>query len=206
MARKATDTPVRGAYHHGDLREALVSAAVAAVEQGGAEALSLRELAVAAGVSSAAPYRHFADRAAVLAAVVCEGYRDMLARHAEAQQGRAAAATKLRRSLQAFLAFARERPGLFQLMYLQAPPSLAADGDVRALELQAYEALTASLATVLPALPPAALRQRMVTLWATVLGHAVLGLRHPLREAMREGLTDAQIDAAVLDAAIGPLG
>lgn len=49
-------------YHHGDLRRALIEAALAVVEQAGAEAVSLRELAEQAGVSRAAPYRHFADR------------------------------------------------------------------------------------------------------------------------------------------------
>jgi AcrR family transcriptional regulator len=201
--RKAS-TP--STYHHGNLREVLVTAAVAAVEQGNAQTLSMRELAVAAGVSTAAPYRHFADRAALLAAVVCAGYDDLLMRHAQVVQSRATPMNKLRRVMRDFLAFARERPGLFHLMYLQSLPETALqDPSVRALEVQTYEALRQALGEALPSLPDAELRQRLVTLWATLLGHAVGQLRHPLRDFMRAGLSDAQIDEAVLVAAVGQL-
>ena len=61
------------AYHHGALRETLLAAAIEVVARQGADALSLRGLAQAVGVSSAAPYRHFPDRAALLAAVAAEG-------------------------------------------------------------------------------------------------------------------------------------
>jgi hypothetical protein len=57
LVRKAPDT-----YHHGDLREALVQAALQDAEQGGPEAISLKALAKKLGVSQPAPYRHFADR------------------------------------------------------------------------------------------------------------------------------------------------
>ena len=53
-------------YHHGDLRAALIKAATAEIEHGGYENLSLRELADSVGVSRGAPYRHFADRRALL--------------------------------------------------------------------------------------------------------------------------------------------
>src|SRR5215470_4643684 len=61
-------------YHHGDLRRALVDAALAIVERAGPGALSLRELARRAGVSHAAPYRHFESREALLAALATEGF------------------------------------------------------------------------------------------------------------------------------------
>jgi AcrR family transcriptional regulator len=50
------------AYHHGDLREALIRAALQDAEQGGPEAISIKALAKKLGVSQPAPYRHFADR------------------------------------------------------------------------------------------------------------------------------------------------
>lgn len=192
-------------YHHGNLRETLIAAAVEVVERQGPQAVSLRELAQAAGVSSAAPYRHFADRAAVLAAVAAEGYRDLLGRHAAAVQGRAAPLTKLKRAMQSFLAFTQARPGLFQLMYNAPADGAAADPAVQALEAQAHAELLRTLGAALPSLDPRALRLRMVTLWATLLGHALARQRHPLQPLMREGLSDAEIDQAVIDAAIGPL-
>jgi len=63
------------AYHHGDLREALVRAALREAERGGPESISLKALARQLGVSQPAPYRHFADRDALLAAVTAEAFR-----------------------------------------------------------------------------------------------------------------------------------
>src|SRR3972149_3564682 len=65
----------RGSYHHGNLRRALLDAALELVETQGAEALTLRAAARRAGVSPAAPYRHFADKRTLLAAVAEEGFR-----------------------------------------------------------------------------------------------------------------------------------
>jgi len=61
-------------YHHGDLRRALMSAAVASIEEAGPAALSLRDLARRAGVSHAAPAHHFGDKAGLLTALAAEGY------------------------------------------------------------------------------------------------------------------------------------
>ncbi|MCY1033746.1 TetR/AcrR family transcriptional regulator [Corallococcus sp. BB11-1] len=70
-------TPAEKPYHHGDLRQALVDAAVVLITEEGFGALSLREVARRAGVTHAAPYRHFADKEALLEAVAREGFRTM---------------------------------------------------------------------------------------------------------------------------------
>lgn len=120
------DDPARSrdAYHHGDLRNALVDAAVSLVVAKGAEGFSLREAARAVGVSPAAAYRHFADKDALLAAVAFAGFRRL------ARSMRAAAARKSRsgdvrvRAAAAFAAvgeayveFAVEQPSLFRVMF-----------------------------------------------------------------------------------------
>ena len=64
-------------YHHGDLERALVDAAVTLLRTGGPEALTLRAVARAVGVSQTAPYRHFTDRRALVAAVAEEGFRQL---------------------------------------------------------------------------------------------------------------------------------
>src|ERR1700741_1922386 len=69
-ARKPLNT-----YHHGDLRDALVQAALAEAELGGPEAISISALAKKLGVSQPAPYKHFADRESLLAAVTAEAFR-----------------------------------------------------------------------------------------------------------------------------------
>src|SRR5215468_6749500 len=71
VRRPPADRP----YHHGDLRRVLVDAAFELVGEGGAEAVSVREAARRAGVSPGAPFRHFANRDALLAAVAEEAQR-----------------------------------------------------------------------------------------------------------------------------------
>lgn len=65
----------RETYHHGDLRQTLIEAALELVSEKNVESLSLREVARRVGVSHAAPYRHFADKDALLAAVAAEGFQ-----------------------------------------------------------------------------------------------------------------------------------
>ena len=80
-ARKAIN-----AYHHGDLRDALVQAALHQVELGGPEAISISALAKTLGVSQPAPYKHFADRESLLMAVTAEAFRQFSAMLREAIQ------------------------------------------------------------------------------------------------------------------------
>ncbi len=98
------------AYHHGNLRHALLDAARSQLRTGGVESLSLRELARQVGVSPAAPYRHFADRQALLAALAAQGLTDLAASIRERRSGgREAVVT-------AYLAFARRETALYRLM------------------------------------------------------------------------------------------
>jgi AcrR family transcriptional regulator len=70
----------RRSYHHGDLKRALLDAALPLIRKGGPGALTLRAVARAAGVSQTAPYRHFADRNALVAAVADQGFERLHAR------------------------------------------------------------------------------------------------------------------------------
>jgi AcrR family transcriptional regulator len=67
----------QNAYHHGDLRQTLIDAAVRHIDQEGTEGLSLRALAREAGVSATAPYRHFESRTALLAAIATQGFEEL---------------------------------------------------------------------------------------------------------------------------------
>jgi AcrR family transcriptional regulator len=96
-------------YHHGDLKRALLDAAVTLIDIRGRDALTLREAARRAGVSEAAPYRHFANLDELLGAVALEGY-EMLIADLEI----AGTARGLR---EAYLAFAGDFPGRYQLMF-----------------------------------------------------------------------------------------
>src|SRR5262245_46396811 len=111
-------------YHHGDLRPALLGAAFELAREGGPAAVSLREVARRAGVSTAAPYQHFADRGAVLAALAEEGYARLLAvlgdaHHRSRRRSPTAQITALG---EAYLRFAAEEPTHYAIMFL---PELA---------------------------------------------------------------------------------
>lgn len=100
-------------YHHGELRAALLSAAAKILEREGREAISLRDLARRAGVSHTAPYRHFADRQALLAALADEGFA-LLAKELEGKAWREQAV--------AYVRFALANPERFRLMFTRPVP------------------------------------------------------------------------------------
>jgi AcrR family transcriptional regulator len=105
-------------YHHGDLRAALVGAAIEGLEAG--EPFSLRAVARRAGVSAAAPYRHFADREALEAAVAVEGFADLRADLGAALAGvpaDAPASDAIAALGIAYVSFALRRPAVFRLMF-----------------------------------------------------------------------------------------
>ena len=104
----------RATYHHGDLRTALVSAAEGLLASGAT--LSLRAVAKAAGVSHAAPYHHFANLDALLAAVATRGFHDLAADMEAAHPGVDTAA-RLVGHCTAYVAFALARPAAFRLMF-----------------------------------------------------------------------------------------
>jgi AcrR family transcriptional regulator len=112
LKRKGAD------YHHGDLRRALVEATSRLVEENGQEGFTLRAAARLAGVSDGAPYHHFADRDALLAAVAEHGFRslcDEIEESAERERGDAR-----RKSLAigvAYVLFAARNPAKFRLMF-----------------------------------------------------------------------------------------
>jgi AcrR family transcriptional regulator len=103
-------------YHHGDLRAACVSAAMELLEESGETALSLRAVARRAGVSPAAPYRHYADREALVSAVAALGYRELAERLAAAHPS-PATPEQLTSVAIAYVQFALERPALFRIMF-----------------------------------------------------------------------------------------
>ena len=95
-------------YHHGTLRAAVLSAAGKLIEKEGLAGLSIREAARRAGVSHNAPYRHFPDRDALLAALATEGFSE-LEKFLEGRTGRAMG--------EAYVRFALAHPNRFRLMF-----------------------------------------------------------------------------------------
>ncbi|MFG3090327.1 TetR/AcrR family transcriptional regulator [Streptomyces antibioticus] len=164
-------------YHHGDLRRAILTAALDVIAADGPAALSLRDLARRAGVSHAAPAHHFRDRTGLLTAIAAEGF------------GLLAAATResadLKEAGVRYVRFAREHPAHFQVMF--TPSLLRADD----LELTTARALSAdALRTVVAHArhtdegPEKTEDARLtgIAAWSVAHGFATLLLSHNLDE------------------------
>lgn len=117
MKNPKSDPKASSRYHHGDLRRSLIEAALELLEQEGAEQLSLRGVARRAGVSHTAPYHHFADRGALVAALAEEGFKGL----ADAIEKRTMQITDSRSRLveagTAYVLFALRHPARFRLMF-----------------------------------------------------------------------------------------
>jgi AcrR family transcriptional regulator len=109
-------TTPKAPYHHGNLRSDLVRTAIELLEESGESELSLRAVARRAGVSPAAPYRHYADREALVSAVAAVGYRELAERLAAAHPS-PSTPEQLATVAIAYVQFALERPALFRIMF-----------------------------------------------------------------------------------------
>jgi AcrR family transcriptional regulator len=191
-------------YHHGNLANALVEAALKVVESDGAEALSLRDLAASLGVSRAAPYRHFADRDALLAAVAARGFEALADIYEAARTGLGEGPERPRRAMRDYMAFARRHAGLHRLMYesdllKRKPLPAVLVGPYR----RTYEALWGTLEQAYPGAERDWLRRRRVTMLSTVVGFLVLDEAGRFNAEWTDPLPHTEQVEAVLDAAIG---
>ncbi len=118
------------AYHHGNLRQALVAAAVEILERDGVAGLGLRAAARAAGVSQTAPYHHFGGKEGLLAAVAALGFRELKADQERIEQRSLAAGLGAEEAMLelgiGYVRMARSHPELFKLMFGQTLPDRAA--------------------------------------------------------------------------------
>jgi len=104
-------------YHHGDLRRALVDAALQLLHDGGVQKLSLRQVARAASVSHAAPYRHFASRTELLASVAEVGFEQLGSAIKSATTSAETPQRQLLAESRQYLNFALKNPHLYRLMF-----------------------------------------------------------------------------------------
>jgi AcrR family transcriptional regulator len=105
-------------YHHGDLRQSLIDAAIALISEEGIGDLSLRQVARRAGVSHNAPYRHFEDKEALLAAVAEQGFQSLRAAMESAQQVIPSDSSQRLEAIGiAYVNFALAHPAYYRLMF-----------------------------------------------------------------------------------------
>lgn len=182
-------TSSRTSYHHGDLREALLSTAMGKLERG--ESFSLRAVAKEAGVSPTAPYRHFANRDALESALAARGLRDLKADLLKDRQ-LPTTVSELADLGVAYVEFALRRPALFRLMF--GSECVTDDPDRVQAAADVHELLAAAMIGVFPDANPADL-----TLggWGLVHGLASLYLDRKLTGASSNDVA-RQVHASIL--------
>jgi AcrR family transcriptional regulator len=127
--------PGRDSYHHGNLREVLIENALRLIAESGPAGFSFAEVARAAGVSPAAPYRHFRDRNALVAEIARRGFERFAAElDAAWNQGKPNPVAAIENCGKAYLRFARREPAAYAAMFgsslpLEADPSLLVASD-----------------------------------------------------------------------------
>jgi AcrR family transcriptional regulator len=155
-------------YHHGDLRNTLRDAARAILEEEGLASLSLRALARRAGVSHAAPYRHFPNHETLLVELVTDGFAELRQSIATAVAGPAQETDRITAIGAAYMRFVAQRPGLARLMFGPQLPNRSSFPELTAAANSIGEEINAAL--INPALG--------IAVWSAAHGLAMLVLEN----------------------------
>jgi AcrR family transcriptional regulator len=175
--RKERGRAERG-YHHGNLKEALLQAALDLIAQKGAAGFTFADAARMAGVSPAAPYRHFRDRDELLSSIAQRGFEQFEAQlSAVWDDGRPDTVTAFERTGKAYLAFAREEPAFYSAMFesglpVDSSPSLQTASERAFAVIRAAAERLAALAPAGTPRPPAL----MMALHIWSMAHGVASL------------------------------
>jgi len=198
--------PRKRAYHHGNLGEALLEAAVHLIADVGPTGFTLREVARRAGVSHNAPYRHFRDKDELLASVAAQGFRELNQAMLDAAESQPTALDRLKRAGWAYVAFALRRPEHFTVMF-DAPISKIQHPECETASREAFGTLV-NLINVCQSegqLPAGDSLTRTLLAWSIVHGIAKLAIsgRLPFRsqaEVLR--FTESALNESLLAWAI----
>jgi AcrR family transcriptional regulator len=179
----------RKTYHHGDLKNALIKAGIEILSKEGVAGLSLRKVAGKAGVSHAAPYAHFHDKQALIAAISTEGYRRVYERIETAISRQAGdPLQQLVEAAWCYIQFALEEPDHFRITFSAAVEREKEYPDLVEISQRGFETVVALVRTcqaagVLASGP------------ADLMAVSVWGLVHGIASLILEG----QVSHAVLD-------
>ena len=172
------------AYHHGNLRRALLDEALVTIRAEGVSALTLREIGARLGVSRTALYRHFADKRALLAAVATEGFRALRERLVAAWNDGGGRPEAFEAMGVAYVRFAVANPSHYSVMFGGPVDPEARDAELAAEGAGAFQALVDALAALQR---DGAVRNDDTVLmakfvWSVVHGVAMLAIDGQLRE------------------------
>ncbi|MGQ3354908.1 MAG: TetR/AcrR family transcriptional regulator [Phreatobacter sp.] len=178
-----TELSERRGYHHGNLREALLEAARRLIAERGPAGFTLSDAAKLAGVSPAAPYRHFKDREALLKEIAVQGFQALGQRLGAA--ARAGGPDGFLAMGRAYLAFAREEPAYYAAMFNTGHPGGGPSGDD-----PGFNALQQAVGRALGSTDPQ--RVKMAATLVFALTHGLASLSAPGSIAMPGGLDDPE--------------
>ncbi|NRB35565.1 MAG: WHG domain-containing protein [Rhodobacteraceae bacterium] len=190
MKTKAKDTKP---YHHGNLRDALLTAARRLLETEGHSDLSLRKCATAVGVSATAPQNHFANKAALLTALAAQGYAELEAYMRRNSNEAADRNVRRQAALQGYVAFAQDHPALYELMFARDRVS-SNDADLMR-QVGACFVILADISKDFGQFegdPASVDAKRQMFLWSLVHGYAQLLTANRFKK-------DAMLGAGILD-------
>ena len=183
-------------YHHGDLRAALIQAGLTILAEEGAPALTLRAAARRAGVSHSAPYRHFADKEALLAAIAEEGFDTLASEVVEASaRFPGAPRAQLEEAGWAYVRFAVTHPDHLRVMFGGVIPDPQVHPGLQAAGTRAFSALVdlvragQEAGAVVDGNP----RQVAVAAWSMVHGLALLLIGNQVPRDVRAALDQEQL-------------
>jgi AcrR family transcriptional regulator len=212
--------PEERPYHHGDLRRAVVTAALEILSETQSLEFSLRELARRAGVSHNAPYKHFADKRELLAAVSAAGFELLAKRMATARAGFRNARDQLFAMLRAYVAHGVENPALYSLMfggYLSGPgdgrPAIELAEGNKTKDLLAEVIIAGGLGRAIPHIPgnERKIAGGILACWSLVHGLTLLladGLAGPKNKsgALADRLVQGLLDGLAAELPVLPPG
>lgn len=192
-AETAIDFQKKFKYHHGNLREALLAAALDILATDGIDGLSLRSLARATGVTQAAPYSHFRDKDELLAAVAETGFQRLALGMAEAATGAKTVQEKIEKLACAYARFATDNKPLFGIMFGRELADIKRFPTLAMTAGKSYALISAALAS----------KTGMGAEEARFLTVAVWSLCHGLTTLIvEEKMTPTQLGVADLDALV----
>lgn len=191
VPRTKQSEKAKAPYHHGNLRKALLGAALEAVREKGIAELSLREVARRAGVSHAAPAHHFKDKAGLLTAIATEGFEKFAQAQRDARERGSDPITRFSWTGWAYVMFADQNREYFEIMF--RPELLNADDPAyREAANAAHQVLLETMRPAVTGLTEEQLLAQSTSAWALAHGMSRLWLDGNL--SAFAGLTD--IDAA----------
>ncbi len=185
------------AYHHGDLRSALIETGLSWLDNRHGDDISLREIARQVGVSATAVYRHFPDKQALIAALCDRGAAKLATAQSTAAEAAGGGFAGFGASGEAYVRFALANPGLFRLM-MATRPATGPLADVLDDKSAAMLGLHHDIAVVLPDSGDAQRRMAAIHAWSMVHGMAMLMLDGmiPAEEALITSISTPQFGEA----------